>query len=98
MPTHDFEPIAIVGMACRFPGAPGVSEFWDLLEAGVNAVTEGVPGSGTGRAGQLFSDDKVARGCRFAGFLDRLDEFDASFFRISPVEAQRPGSTAAHDA
>ncbi len=89
MPPSDFEPIAIVGMACRFPGAPGVPEFWDLLEAGVNAVTEGVPGSGAGRAGQLFSDDKVARGCRYAGFLDRLDEFDASFFRISPVEAQR---------
>ncbi len=89
MPPNDSEPIAIVGMACRFPGAPGVREFWDLLEAGVNAVTEGVPGSGAGRAGQLFSDDKVARGCQFAGFLDRLDEFDASFFRISPVEAQR---------
>ncbi len=89
MSRHDAEPIAIVGMACRFPGAPGVPEFWDLLEAGVNAVTEGVPGSGVGRAGQLFSDEKVARGCRYAGFLDRLDEFDASFFRISPVEAQR---------
>ena len=89
MSRYDSEPIAIVGMACRFPGAPGVPEFWDLLEAGVNAVTEGVPGSGVGRAGQLFSDEKVARGCRYAGFLDRLDEFDASFFRISPVEAQR---------
>lgn len=51
MPPNDSEPIAIVGMACRFPGAPGVREFWDLLEAGVNAVTEGVPGSGAGRAG-----------------------------------------------
>ena len=83
------EPIAIVGMACRFPGADDIEAFWCLLESGVNAVVEGDPGSGVGRAGQLFSDADVGRGCRYAGFLDRLDEFDAAFFRISPVEAQR---------
>ena len=83
------EPIAIVGMACRFPGADDIEAFWRLLHSGRNAVTEGVLGSGAGRVGQLFPDDKVNSACRFAGFLDRLDEFDASFFRISPVEAQR---------
>ncbi|WP_420617181.1 SDR family NAD(P)-dependent oxidoreductase [Candidatus Palauibacter sp.] len=83
------EPIAIVGMACRFPGAEDIEAFWRLLHSGRNAVTEGVLGSGAGRVGQLFPDDKVNSACRFAGFLDRLDEFDASFFRISPVEAQR---------
>ena len=83
------EPIAIVGMACRFPGAEDIEAFWHLLESGVNAVVEGDPGSGVGRAGRLFSDADVGRGCRYAGFLDRLDEFDAAFFRISPVEAQR---------
>ena len=83
------EPIAIVGMACRFPGADDIDAFWSLLHSGRNAVTEGVLGSGAGRVGQLFPDDKVNSACRFAGFLDRLDEFDASFFRISPVEAQR---------
>ena len=76
-------------MACRFPGADGIDAFWRLLESGTNAVTEGVLGSGVGRVGQLFPDDGVNGACRFAGFLDRLDEFDASFFRISPVEAQR---------
>ena len=89
MPRTAFEPIAIIGMACRFPGADDIESFWRLLEGGVNAVTEGVLGSGVGRVGQLFPDEKVNRACRFAGFLDRLDEFDASFFRISPVEAQR---------
>ena len=83
------EPIAIVGMACRFPGADDIEAFWRLLHSGRNAVTEGVLGSGAGRVGQLFPDGKVNSACRFAGFLDRLDEFDASFFRISPVEAQR---------
>ncbi|MDE0355398.1 MAG: beta-ketoacyl synthase N-terminal-like domain-containing protein, partial [Deltaproteobacteria bacterium] len=34
------EPVAIVGMACRFPGAPDLSSFWRLLEAGGNSITE----------------------------------------------------------
>ena len=89
MPRATTEPIAIVGMACRFPGADDIESFWRLLERGVNAVTEGVLGSGVGRVGQLFPDEMANQACRFAGFLDRLDEFDASFFRISPVEAQR---------
>ena len=83
------EPIAVVGMACRFPGANGVSAFWRLLEAGENAVSEGVPGSGVGRVGELFQDaTPQAEACRFVGFIDNVDRFDAPFFRISPVEAQ----------
>ena len=42
------DPIAIVGMACRFPGAENLDAFWKLLEAGGNAVTHGSPGSGDG--------------------------------------------------
>ena len=45
--------IAIIGMACRFPGADDINAFWSLLEA-ENAVQEGVPGSGIGRVGTLF--------------------------------------------
>ena len=76
-------------MACRFPGAVGVSAFWRLLDGGVNAVSEGVPGSGVGRIGELFPNGvELARACRFGGYLDGLDQFDAAFFRISPVEAQ----------
>ena len=83
------EPIAIVGMACRFPGANDISEFWRLLESGENAVTEGVPGSGVGRVGELYPDAEVqSEACRFAAFIDEIDQFDAEFFRISPVEAQ----------
>ncbi len=83
------QPIAIVGMACRFPGADNLSAFWRQLEAGECAVIEGVPGSGVGRIGELFPDSSVqARACRFGAYLDRLDQFDAAFFRISPVEAQ----------
>ena len=83
------EPIAIVGMACRFPGADGIPAFWRLLEGGVNAVQEGEPGSGVGRIGRLFANAEVQSvACRFGAYLDGLDQFDATFFRISPVEAQ----------
>ena len=83
------EPIAIVGMACRFPGADGIPAFWRLLDDGVNAVQEGEPGSGVGRIGELFPNREVQSvACRFGAYLDRLDQFDAAFFRISPVEAQ----------
>ena len=83
------DPIAIVGMACRFPNAVGIPAFWRLLEAGENAVTEGVPGSGVGRVGVLFPDAEIqSQACRFGAYLDEIDRFDAAFFRISPVEAQ----------
>ena len=83
------EPVAVVGMACRFPGANDVESFWRLLEAGENAVAEGVPGSGAGRIGELFRDvDVQNEACRFAALIDDVDQFDAAFFRISPVEAQ----------
>jgi len=86
--TPPGQPIAIVGMACRFPKAPDLSAFWRLLDGGENAVTEGVPGSGIGRVGELFPDSDVqSLACRFGAYLDDLDLFDASFFRISPVEA-----------
>ena len=82
------EPIAIIGMACRFPGADGLSAFWRMLEAGESGVIEGVPGSGVGRIGTLFPDAAQAPACRFGAYLDDLELFDAAFFRISPVEAQ----------
>ncbi len=83
------EPIAIVGMACRFPGAENLDAFWRLLEAGESGVIEGEPGSGVGRIGELFPDAEVqSEACRFGAYVDGIDQFDASFFRISPVEAQ----------
>ncbi len=83
------EPIAIVGMACRFPGAPDLDAFWRLLDAGENAITEGEPGSGVGRFGEIFPYAEVAGDAsRFAGLLDDIDQFDPAFFRISPIEAE----------
>ena len=83
------EPIAIVGMACRFPKAPSLEDFWQLLLEGGNSVTEGEPGSGVGRMGELFGDRQIQnQACRYGAFVEDLDQFDAPFFRISPVEAE----------
>ena len=82
------EPIAIVGMACRFPGANDLDAFWSLLTEGKNAVTQYVPGAEGGRFGEIFRDTEVPDdACRFGAFVDDIDQFDAGFFRISPVEA-----------
>ena len=88
-PASSPEPIAVVGMACKFPGAPDIGALWQLLERGGNAITEGVPGSGVGRIGQFYpkSANRLPA-CRFAALVDDIDLFDAEFFRISPVEAQ----------
>ena len=87
--SSDDAAIAIVGMACRFPGANDLAAFWRLLDEGRSAVTEGEPGSGVGRVGLLFPDAAgQVRACRFGAYLDDLEHFDAAFFRISPVEAQ----------
>ena len=81
--------IAVVGMACRFPGAESLSAFWRLLESGDSAVTHGSPAETTGRVGEMFPDDApVHDASRFGAFLSGIDQFDAEFFRISPLEAE----------
>ena len=83
------EPIAIVGMACKFPGASDLDSFWGLLESGGNAVTKGDLGAGVGRLGEIFRGLQVQNeACRYGAFVEDIDRFDAAFFRISPVEAE----------
>ncbi|MFB7699452.1 polyketide synthase, partial [Streptomyces sp. NPDC056099] len=82
------EPIAVVGLACRFPGGESPEAFWGLLVAGGDAIGE-VPADRWDA--EAFHDvDPSAAGrtvARRAGFLDRVDGFDARFFGISPREA-----------
>ena len=88
-PSPTREPVAIVGMACRFPGAEDLDTFWQLLLNAKNSVTEGVPGSGAGRLADLVDDPRIEHAaCRFGAFVKDIDLFDAAFFRISPVEAE----------
>ncbi len=84
----DAEPIAIVGMACRLPGADDLDQFWQMLESSGNAVVHGSPGPGEDRVSQMFPDDvPVHDASRYGAFLPEIDRFDAAFFRISPLEA-----------
>ena len=83
------ERIAIVGMACRFPGSEKLADFWRQLVGGENLVVEGPPGSVVGRSGRLFpASDARHDAVRFGAFVEGIDLFDAEFFRMSPVEAQ----------
>ena len=87
--TRSVEPIAVVGMACNFPGAPDIASFWRLLESGGNSVSDGLPDSGPNRLEELFRGPANVQGaCRYCAYVDDIDRFDAGFFRISPVEAE----------
>ncbi|KVC86523.1 non-ribosomal peptide synthetase [Burkholderia ubonensis] len=83
------EPIAIVGMSCRFPGgAHDLDAYWQLLNDGVDAISE-VPRE-RWDIDAYYDPDPEAPGrmvCRFGGFLDGVDQFDPAFFRITPREA-----------
>lgn len=86
--TAEREPVAIIGMACRYPGSDGLDAFWQLLVRGRDAVTEVPPSRWDADA--FYDRDPSKPGkmtSRWAGVLDRLDEFDAAFFGISPREA-----------
>ncbi|QIB43049.1 type I polyketide synthase [Streptomyces aureoverticillatus] len=75
------EPIAVVGMSCRFPGAHNPEAYWQLLVLGGNAVTE-VPAE---RADMGLGTEHGAAGK--GAFLDDIDRFDPGFFNIAPREA-----------
>lgn len=84
------EPIAIIGMGCRFPGgADSPAKFWNLLTKGTDAIVD-IPAerwavdrfyhADTGKPSKMYM--------RKGGFLrERIDEFDPIFFGISPREA-----------
>ncbi|MDE0628792.1 MAG: SDR family NAD(P)-dependent oxidoreductase, partial [Bryobacterales bacterium] len=78
---RDGERVAIVGMACRFPGAPDADAFWSQIRSGADSVTRGRPD-------RLFVDAETEAARPFGAYVEGLDRFDAGFFRIAPVEAE----------
>ena len=88
--TAPLEPIAIVGIGCRFPGARDPLAFWQLLRDGVDAITE-VPAERF-NFNAFYDPNPQAPGkmsTRWGGFLEQVDQFDRHFFGISPREAAR---------
>ncbi|MFE7608621.1 SDR family NAD(P)-dependent oxidoreductase [Streptomyces celluloflavus] len=85
------EPVAIVGIGCRFPGGvDGPRTFWELLTEGRDAVTE-VPAD-RWNTEEFLDPDPAAPGkttTRWGGFVDGADRFDPHFFGISASEAAR---------
>ncbi len=92
-----FEPMAVVGMACRFPGGvASPEEFWDLLTAGRDTVGEFPQNRGT-QWGEVYDADPEAFGksySREGAFLPGAGDFDAQFFGISRA---RPGHDRSND-
>ncbi|WP_431928968.1 beta-ketoacyl synthase N-terminal-like domain-containing protein, partial [Micromonospora wenchangensis] len=84
------EPVAIVGMGCRFGGGvDSVAGLWDLLVAGGEVVGD-FPGDRGWDVEGLFDPDPEVSGrsyVRSGGFVDGVADFDAEFFGISPREA-----------
>ncbi|MDF5718965.1 MAG: SDR family NAD(P)-dependent oxidoreductase [Rhizonema sp. PD37] len=83
------EPIAIIGIGCRFPGGANSPEaFWKLLKSGVDAITE-IPAD-RWNVDSFYDPSGNKPGkmrTRWGGFIDKIDSFDAEFFGISPREA-----------
>jgi malonyl CoA-acyl carrier protein transacylase len=84
----EVEPIAIVGLGCRFPGAHNPAAFWQLLQRGGDAITT-VPPERWDIDAFYHSEPGIPgkMSTRYGGFIDRVADFDADFFGISPREA-----------
>ena len=84
------EPVAVIGMACRFPGGGTVEDFWELLRDGRSSVVE-VPMS-RWNIDDYYNPDRRAAGgvyTRHGAFLPDIAGWDADFFGVSPQEALR---------
>ena len=86
----EVEPIAVVGMGCRFPGAAGLEEYWQLMTEGREGIVE-IPAD-RWNVDEFYDSNVDAPGkivTRWGGFLDNIAQFDPRAFGITPREASR---------
>ena len=76
--------VAIIGMACRFPGAPSVSHFWDNLTRGIGSITPLSEDELSSLPRDFVNDPSFVNA---TGRLENIDLFDAAFFNLNPAEA-----------
>lgn len=90
--TED-EAVAIIGLSGRFPMAENIQEFWENVKVSRNCITElpkkRWPMETYFEANKEKAFQSGKSYCKWGGFLEGFDEFDPTFFHISPVEAQR---------
>jgi acyl transferase domain-containing protein len=90
------EPIAVIGLACRFPGdACTPADYWQLLHQGVDAISE-IPAD-RWPVDSLYDPDPDVAGkmsTRYGGFIKDVGHFDPTFFGIAPREV--PGMDPQH--
>jgi acyl transferase domain-containing protein/acyl-CoA synthetase (AMP-forming)/AMP-acid ligase II/acyl carrier protein len=87
-PVQGDKPLAIIGLACRFPGAPDPEAFWELLSQGRDAISEVPPERWD--AEDCYDPTLLRPGTtntKWGGFIQDVDAFDAEFFGISEAEA-----------
>lgn len=80
------EPIAVIGVGCRFPQANGPDEFWNLLNEGRDAIST-IPEDRPYLYEYFEDQGGEAEVPMWGGFLQGVDQFDADFFGITPREA-----------
>ena len=82
-------PIAIIGLGCRFPKANNPDSFWQLLSEGKDAIVE-IPPDRWDIDSFYNSEPRTPEKMytRSGGFLDQVDKFEPSFFGIAPREAE----------
>lgn len=81
------EPLAIIGMACRFPGAETLEDFWSLLENAQNTASEAASTRWDAVAVERLTQHNKNKTVTRGNYLQDIDRFDAGFFGISPKEA-----------
>jgi amino acid adenylation domain-containing protein len=89
LPASAFEPIAVIGISGRFPGAPDLDSFWQNLTSAKSSIKEVPPGRWPLENFENGDPKSTRNGSnRWGGFLDDIEEFDAAFFNIARGEAE----------